>query len=153
MAEFRVIKAKVKVFPHPNAEKLELLKIAAFQAVVQKDVYQDGDAVIFAPEKAVLPEAIVEEYRKYLKGSDKNRVGTIRLRGELSMGVIIPLERVDPDDKLPYDEDISEALGIIKYEPPIPQNMRGQVKSIIDFPYLVKHDVEQFRITNESKVE
>jgi RNA ligase (TIGR02306 family) len=102
MAEFRVIKSRVKVFPHPNAEKLELLKIGAFQAVVQKDVYRDGDAVVFAPEKAVLPEAIVEDYRKYLKGSDKNRVGTIRLRGELSMGVIIPLEQVDPDDKLPY---------------------------------------------------
>jgi RNA ligase (TIGR02306 family) len=153
MAEFRVIKARVKVFPHPNAEKLELLKIGTFQAVVQKDVYKDGDIVVFAPEKAVLPEAIVEEYRKYLKGSDKNRVGTIRLRGELSMGVIIPLERVDPDDKLPYEEDISEALEIVKYEPPIPANMKGQVKIIIDFPYLVKHDVEQFRIYADEFIE
>jgi RNA ligase (TIGR02306 family) len=122
-------------------------------AVVQKDVYQDGDAVVFAPEKAVLPEASVEDYRKYLKGQNKNRVGTIRLRGELSMGVIIPLKQVDPDDKLPYDEDISEALEIIKYEPPIPQSMKGQVKIIIDFPYLTKHDAEQFRIYADEFVE
>jgi hypothetical protein len=33
-------------------------------------------------------------------------VGTIRLRGELSMGVIIPLASVDPDDELPYNEDM-----------------------------------------------
>jgi RNA ligase (TIGR02306 family) len=149
MAEFRVIKAKVKIFPHPNAEKLELLKIGNFQAVVQKDVYRDGDTVIFAPEKSLLPDALTEDYRKYLRGQQQNRVGTIRLRGELSMGVIIPLATVDADDNLPYDEDISEKLGIVKYEPPIPQNLAGITKLILDFPCIVRHDVEQFRIYAE----
>lgn len=65
MAEFRVIKSTVKVFPHPNAEKLELLKIGNFQAVVQKGAYRDGDTVIFAPEKAVLPDAIAQDYLDY----------------------------------------------------------------------------------------
>jgi RNA ligase (TIGR02306 family) len=149
MAEFQVIKAKVKIFPHPNAEKLELLKIGTFQAVVQKDVYRDGDTVIFAPEKSLLPDAIAEDYRKYLRGAQQNRVGTIRLRGELSMGVIIPLATVDPDDVLPYDEDISEKLGIVKYEPPIPANLAGIVTLMFDFPCLKRHDVEQFRIYAE----
>ncbi len=146
MAEFRVIKAKVKVFPHPNAERLELLKIGTFQAVVEKEVYQDGDTVIFAPEKSILPDQLAEDYRKYLRGAEKNRVGTIRLRGQLSMGVIIPLQRVDPRNNLPLDEDISEQLGIIKYEPPIPQNLAGEVRPVLDFAYVTKHDVEQFRI-------
>ncbi|MGF1486143.1 MAG: RNA ligase (ATP) [Prochloraceae cyanobacterium] len=146
MAEFRVIKAKVKVFPHPNAERLELLKIGTFQAVVEKGVYRDGDAVIFAPERSILPEKLAEDYRKYLRGAEKNRVGTIRLRGQLSMGVIIPLKRIDSKDLFPYDEDISEQLGIIKYEPPIPQSLAGEVKPILDFSYVTKHDVEQFRI-------
>jgi RNA ligase (TIGR02306 family) len=146
MAEFQVIKAKVKVFPHPNADKLELLKIGAFQAVVQKGAYRDGDAVVFAPEKAVLPDALAEDYRKYLKGTQQDRVGTIRLRGELSMGVIIPLASVDPDDELPYNDDIAEKLGIIKYEPPIPQDLAGKIAPMIDFILLTHHDVEQFRI-------
>ena len=146
MAEFKVIKAKVKVFPHPNAERLELLKIGSFQAVVEKGIYQDGDAVVFAPEKSILPEELAEDYRKYLRGEEKNRVGTIRLRGQLSMGVIIPLERVDREDMLAYEEDISEKLGIIKYEPPIPQSLAGEVEPLIDFIYTTKHDVEQFRI-------
>lgn len=149
MAEFQVIKAKVRIFPHPNAEKLELLKIGTFQAVVQKDIYRDGDTVIFAPEKSLLPDALAEDYRKYLRGAQQNRVGTIRLRGELSMGVIIPLATVDPDDKLPYDEDISEKLGIVKYEPPIPANLAGITTLMLDFPFLMRHDVEQFRIYAE----
>jgi RNA ligase (TIGR02306 family) len=149
MAEFRVIKSTVKIFPHPNAEKLELLKIGTFQAVVQKGAYHDGDAVVFAPEKAVLPDAIAQEYRKYLKGPLQNRVGTIRLRGELSMGVIIPVTSIDPDNLLPYNEDIAEKLGIIKYEPPIPQDLAGKVLPVIDFPWLTSHDVEQFRIYAE----
>ena len=152
MAEFRVIKAKIKIFPHPNAQRLELLKIGTFQGVVEKGMYQDGDAIVFAPEKSILPDELAEDYRKYLRGAEKNRVGTIRLRGQLSMGVIIPLERVDREDIFPYDEDISEKLGIIKYEPPIPQSLAGEVEPVIDFTYVTKHDVEQFRIYAENFV-
>jgi RNA ligase (TIGR02306 family) len=147
MAEFKVIKTPIKIFPHPNAEKLELLKIGAYQAVVQKDVYRDGDIVIFAPEKSVLPDPIADDFRQYLRGKDKNRVGTIRLRGEISMGVIIPLEKVDRDNLLPLNEDIAEKLGIYKYEPPIPQGLSGRVKPSIEFDATIMyHDVEQFRI-------
>jgi RNA ligase (TIGR02306 family) len=147
MAEFKVIKTPIKIFPHPNAEKLELLKIGAYQAVVQKDVYHDGDIVIFAPEKSILPDPIANDFRQYLRGKEKNRVGTIRLRGEISMGVIIPLEKVDPENLLPLDEDIAEKLGIYKYEPHIPQGLRGKIKPSIDFDATIMyHDVEQFRI-------
>jgi RNA ligase (TIGR02306 family) len=148
MAEFRVVKAKVQKFPHPNAERLELLKIGAFQAVVQKDIYSDGETIVFAPEKAVLPEHLTAEFKNYLRGSDRNRVGKIRLRGELSMGVILPLQQVDPDDVLPYDEDIAESLGIVKYEPPIPGSLAGNVRRIGDWDFTT-HDVEQFWIYAE----
>jgi RNA ligase (TIGR02306 family) len=146
MAEFRVIKTAIKIFPHPNADRLELLKIGAYQAVVQKNAYRDGDVVVFAPEKSVLPDNLAEDLRKYLRGKEKDRVGTIRLRGEISMGVIIPLETVDPNNLLPFNEDISESLGIYKYEPPIPQSMSGKVKPAIDLDITAYHDVEQLRI-------
>ncbi len=146
MADFKVIKTQIKIFPHPNAEKLELLKIGTYQAVVQKDLYRDGDIVVFAPTKSVLPEHIADNFRQYLHGKDKNRVGTIRLRGEISMGVIVPLEKVDIDNLLPLDEDIADRLGIYKYEPPIPQSLTGQVKPAIDLDRIMYHDVEQLRI-------
>lgn len=147
MVEFKVFKTKIDVFSHPNADKLELLKIGNYQCVAEKGLYKSGDTVVFAPEKSLLPKNLAEPFRKYLKGVDKNRVGKMRLRGELSMGVILPLEKVDPDNRLPLEVDIAEQLGITKYEPPIPQHLAGEVEPLKDFLVLkINHDVEQFAI-------
>jgi RNA ligase (TIGR02306 family) len=146
MAEFKVIKAKIDVYPHSNADKLELIKIGNYQVVAEKGLYLPGETVAFAPEKSILPEILAEPFKKYLRGQDKNRVGLIRLRGEISMGVILPLKVIDPDDELPYDVDISEKLGIVKYEPPIPVHLAGDVKPLNTFFYALKHDCEQFGI-------
>lgn len=90
MATWKVAKDKIKIFEHPNAEKLEIGLVGQFQVVVQKGMYQDGDEVIFIPAKSLLPDEVAEPYRAYLVGANKNRVHSTRLRGELSMGVVYP---------------------------------------------------------------
>ncbi|BAZ44769.1 hypothetical protein NIES4102_17860 [Chondrocystis sp. NIES-4102] len=119
MADFKVFKTKAIVFPHYGADKLELVKLGNYQCVAEKGLYSNGDIVVFAPEKSVLPENLAEPFKAYLIGKEKNRVGTVRLRGELSMGVILPLNKVDPDDQLPFDVDISEPCRILRS----PQNV------------------------------
>jgi RNA ligase (TIGR02306 family) len=151
MAQRMVVKAHAKLFPHPNAERLELCKVGPFQLVVQKGLYQDGDVIIVAPEKALLPAALASRYVNsdtgisYLHGQDKNRVGVIRLRGEISQGVIIPNTGYED---LPFDQDIAEALGITFYEPPIPMHLAGEVESLTEktTSLFADHDVEQFGI-------
>ncbi|MGL5076984.1 MAG: RNA ligase (ATP) [Waterburya sp.] len=153
MADFKVFKTQAIVFSHPNADKLELVKLGNYQCVAQKGLYRNGDTVIFAPEKSVLPENLAEPFKAYLKGKEKNRVGTVRLRGELSMGVVLPLQQVDPDDHLPLDVDISEKLGIYKYEPPIPQHLAGEVEVLKTLSSKIQHDCEQFGIYADQFVE
>ncbi|WP_309572118.1 hypothetical protein [Deinococcus sp.] len=53
MAQRQVIKERVRLFPHP--ERLELVKVGTFQRVVQRGGLQEGQAVIVAPERALLP--------------------------------------------------------------------------------------------------
>jgi RNA ligase (TIGR02306 family) len=153
MVDFKVFKTRAIVFPHPNADQLELVKLGSYQCVSQKGLYRNGDTVVFAPEKSVLPENLAELFKAYLKGKEKNRVGTVRLRGELSMGVVLPLDQVDPDDKLPLDVDISEQLGIYKYEPPIPQHLAGEVEVLKTLSSKIQHDCEQFSIYADQFVE
>ena len=145
MAMWSVIREAIQLFDHPNADSLQLGKVGAFQVVVQKGLYEDGNEVIFAPAKSLLPESLSEPYRKYLRGPEHDRVGQVRLRGELSMGVLIPIEeaaKVTTD--LPLGQCLAERLGIRKYEPPIPQNLAGEVRPLnLD---LSKHDVEEFGI-------
>ena len=151
MSQRQVVKAHVRLFPHPNAERLELVKVGPFQLVVQKGQYQEGETLIVAPEKAVLPLELARNYVNsetgvsYLHGPEKNRVGTVRLRGELSQGVTLPEKGYE---HLPFGEDLSEALGITFYEPPIPAHLAGDVESLTEksTALYTLHDVEQFGI-------
>jgi RNA ligase (TIGR02306 family) len=157
MSNWKVIKTKIEVFPHPNAEKLQIGKVGNYQVVVQKGLYNGGEDVIFAPEKSILTGVLESEYKNYLKGPGNNRVGSIRLRDELSCGIIIPQElfmkQCGKDiSELPYDEDISEILGITKYVPPIPREMAGIAVAIEYDANSIKHDVEQFGVYAENFV-
>lgn len=141
MSQWKVSKEKIEVFTHPNAELLVLGKVGSYQIVVQKGLYNDGDEVIFAPEKSVLTGEIKSEFEKYLAGPDKNRVKAVRLRGEISSGIIIPKELVKNFESFEVGQDISETLGIVKYEPPIPTQLAGKVKSF-SMPFVGSHDCE-----------
>lgn len=147
MSEWKVSKQRIKLFEHPNADKLQLAKIGNYQCVVQKGLYKDGDEVVFAPEKSVLTGRLRDEYDKYLGGPDKDRVRSVVLRGEYSCGIIIPPELLDVDvTSLPENVDVSNDLGISKYIPEVPKEMEGQLEPILDNERYTKHDCEQYGI-------
>lgn len=151
MSNWKVIKTNIEVFPHPNAEKLQIGKVGTYQVVVQKGLYNGGEEVVFAPEKSLLTGALEQEYKNYLHGPDKNRVASIRLRDELSCGIIIPDELVFAQcgkhiSELPNDEDLSEVLGITKFVPKVPSEMEGVAVPIEYDRLAIKHDVEQFGV-------
>ena len=118
MSNFKVSKEKIALFVHPNADKLQLGRVGSYQVVVQKGLYQDGDEVIFAPEKSVLTGQLKLEYEQYLAGPNKDRVKSVRLRDQISSGIIIPPHLIPDFDSILPGEDVSEKLGITKYEPP-----------------------------------
>src|ERR1700760_222447 len=103
-----------KIFPHPNAERLELAHVKGWQCVVPKGRYGAGDLVTYVPPDCVLPEALSDRLgiTKYLS---KGRVRCARLRGEPSFGVIIDLENPD----WTVGQDVAGFYGITKYVPPI----------------------------------
>ncbi len=101
------------------------------------------------------------------------RLKTIRLRGQISQGLILPLHVLEDGDEMkigtskqpwgdqlqlgPYDNalvieegtDVTEILGVVKYEPPIPAELSGKVKG--SFPgFIRKTDEERIQnMTNE----
>jgi len=149
MAEWQVSRQKIELKEHPNADSLQLGDVGGYQVVVQKGLYQDGDIVVFIPEKSCLPDhPRFENFKPYLKGTNKDRVGSIRLRGEVSQGILI----ADTEAFSQYDinVDFASDLGIYKYEPPIPAHLSGSVASTntleLGESTLSYHDVEQFGI-------
>lgn len=151
MSTWKVSKERITLFPHPNAEKLELGKVGTYQVVVQKGLYQQGDEVVFVPEKSVLTGALQQEFANYLVGPDKDRVKAITLRGELSCGIILHPLLVgvltgSTVGALPASEDLSAVFGITKYVPEIPMHLSGEVEPIADRVLYGQHDCEQFGV-------
>jgi RNA ligase (TIGR02306 family) len=145
MSNWKVSKEKISLFVHPNADALQLGKVGSYQVVVQKGLYKDGDEVVFVPEKSILTGKIKSEFEKYLVGVEKNRVKAVRLRGEISSGIIIPPFLVPDMDTYEIGQDIFERLGITHYEPPIPTQLVGKVKTF-DMPFVGNHDCEHANI-------
>jgi len=158
MSNWKVIKTKIEVFDHPNADKLQLAKVGTYQVVVQRGLYEGGEEVVFAPEKSMLTGKLEEEYKPYLSGPDKNRVSSIRLRNELSCGIIIPPDLIEAQtgrtiDSLPYEEDLSVILGISKYVPKIPKEMEELATPIDHDTLSSQHEVEQFGVYSSNFIE
>lgn len=161
MAQWQVVADRITLYPHPNADSLLLGRVGSFQVVVaQSNGYHDGEVVVFAPERSVLPEDLRLYYTNsetgvsYLAGPEHDRVKRVRLRGEYSEGVTIDpawvVQRlgVSSLDEVPLDVDLSKALGIVKYEPPIPVHMAGDVEPLNE-RHWHQHDVELLGIYAE----
>ena len=131
---------------HPNADRLDLAVIGAYRCVVLKDTYKAGDLVAYIPEASICPEDLIAEMslEGRLAGSSKNRVKAVKLRGALSQGLVYGLDGL----RLLHREwaegdDVQAALGITKYEPPIPVHMGGEVQNV--HGYTLPYDIEDVK--------
>lgn len=172
-----------EILPIEGADAIELAIVNGWKVVVAKNVgHQVDDFVVYCEIDSFLP--IKEEfeflrkssYKKMSDGSEGFRLKTIKLRGQVSQGLIIPLRdaiksanyrlsenmisdgdnqyyAVEPNriviasnEYIPIreGEDLTEMLGIVKYEPPIPAELAGVAKGL--FPsFIPKTDEERIQ--------
>jgi RNA ligase (TIGR02306 family) len=141
--------------PIEGADKIELATIDAWKVVVAKDVnHKVDDMVIYCEIDSFLP--IKEEfeflrkssYKKMSDGIEGFRLKTIKLRGQVSQGLILPMSVVEYTNvQFEVGMDVTNLLGVTKYEPPIPAELAGKVKGM--FPSFL-HKTDEERIQNLS---
>ncbi|MFJ5800238.1 RNA ligase (ATP) [Streptomyces decoyicus] len=134
MSTLRVTVEGLTVHEHPNADALELAQVGLYRAVVAKGVYRTGDLAVYIPEQAVLPEELVAELglTGKLAGSAANRVKAIRLRGELSQGIVCRPKALNDEALVRAHADgadLAAELGVVKWVPPVPVSMSGEVEA------------------------
>jgi len=148
LASIQVIR---DIRPIEGADAIELAIINDWQVVVAKSVgHQVGDHVVYCEIDSFLP--IREEFEFLRKSSYRKmddlegfRLRTIKLRGQISQGLIVPISIFGDFGWTAYEGlDVTERLGIIKYEPPIPAELAGKVKG--NFPsFIPKTDEERIQ--------
>ncbi|CAL9594938.1 RNA ligase (ATP) [Streptomyces sp. enrichment culture] len=148
MSTLRVTAEVLTVHDHPGADALELAQVGLYRAVVARGAYRTGDVAVYIPEQSVLPAGLIEELglTGRLAGKDRDRVKAVRLRGELSQGIVCrPKALADTDlvRAAADGTDFAELLGITKWVPPVPPSMSGDVESAPDLlPWV---DIENIR--------
>jgi len=132
-----------EIIPHGNADSLEICKILGWTCVVLKGQFKVGEQVVFVEPDAILPEGRSEwEFMR----ARHFRVKTIRLRGVISQGLVFKEEILD--NPMTYGprligDDVTDLLGITKYQPYIPAQLAGTVKG--SFPEFL-HKTDEMRI-------
>lgn len=112
---------KIKeISPHPNADSLEFAHVLGYKCIVRKGQFKADELVVFIEPDTVLPSA---EWAKVYKDKS-SRVKAIKLRGQWSMGIVESLSILSFLGTV-WDEgdEVSELLGITKYEAPAPQDL------------------------------
>lgn len=155
------IKKIDKITKHPNADSLEICHVGGWKVVTKIGEYTEGDLAVYFEVDSFLP---IEEDFEFLRKSSYKKMGdiegfrlkTIKLRQELSQGLLLPLSILEKGDEMkigiskqpwgdqlqlgPYDDaivieegaDVTAYMCVLKYEPPIPACLSGIIKG--NFP-------------------
>lgn len=111
-----------RVYPHPNADALELSEVRNCQVIVPKDKYKEGQKIVFIWPDSILPDKPWAEFYK----AKSSRVRAIKLRSEWSFGIVETFENVGYEGEIEIGKEISEDLGIFKYEAPPPKDLQAK---------------------------
>lgn len=165
------------VLPIKEADSIEIVMVNSWKVVTKKGEFKEGDLCVYFEIDSFLPvkeefEFLRKSSYKKMGDAEGFRLRTIKLRQELSQGLCLPISILEGHDEMkmgiskqpggdqlqvgPYDDaiiieegtDVTEYLGVLKYEPPIPAELAGKVKG--GFPGFIRKTDEE-RIQNLTK--
>jgi RNA ligase (TIGR02306 family) len=151
------------VQPIPNADAIVCVTVdEGWKVVAKLDEFKIGDLCLFFEIDSFLP--IEPRYEFLRKSCYKNteivigdriiktegfRLRTIKLRGQISQGLVMPMKDFPVLDGLVQYSvpgvDLTEQLSVLKYEKPIPASMGGKIAG--NFPQIVRK-TDQERLQN-----
>lgn len=122
--------------PIPDADRIEVAVVRGWRVVVPKGSVKVGDRVVYFEIDTALPLQDGEGHYDFLAPRGKKEVDgrfyhilrTIRLRGVYSQGLVLPAWEVEHAlgegyfSQVEVGRDLTKALGLGKYEPPVPVN-------------------------------
>jgi len=153
MRELATIRRVDEVTPIEGADAIECVKVGGWRVVAKKNEMKEDDLIVFFEIDSFLPSSderfafLMQRGTKTLNGVEGFRLRTVKLRGQVSQGLALPLSLFPELEGVEEDTDVSETLNIIKYERPEP--LRGKKPSHTkgDFPWFISKTDEP-RIQN-----
>ena len=148
MRKLATIRTVNETRPIEGADMIELAVVDGWKCVTKKGEFSVGDYVIYCEIDSFLPVRDEFEFlrKSSLRTMDERegfRLRTVKLRGQISQGLLLNPSLLGRSFE--PGEDVTDELGIVKYEAPIPACLGGEV--IGPFPSFVSKTDEE-RIQN-----
>ena len=156
MATIRVID---EINPIPDADAIEVATVGGWKVVVKKGEFTVGDLAVYCEIDSWIPTELApflskgKEPREF-EGVKGERLRTVKLRGQLSQGLLLPFTAkmaidigAGPDARFTDYEgvDVSELLSIVKWEMPMNAQLAGMARG--NFPSQIPK-TDQERVQN-----
>lgn len=146
------------VEPIPNADAIERVRVLGWWVVAKKGEHRPGEKLIYCEIDSLLPERPEFEFLRpssFKPARDDTpagfRIKTVKLRGQVSQGICFPPSILPPGAPTDEGADVTELLGVRKWEPPPPVGMGGRVKG--PFPgFLPKTDETRVQVLEAALV-
>lgn len=135
--------------PIDGADMIELATVDGWKVVVKRGEFTIGDLAVYVEIDSFLPESderfafLMRSGVRTFEGARGHVLRTIKLRGTLSQGLLLPLSTLgSTPDLITIGADVTDQLGIKKWEREIPAALAGLMKG--DFPsWIRKTDQER----------
>jgi RNA ligase (TIGR02306 family) len=154
-----------EIAPIEGADKIEVARVGGWRVVVKKGEFEVGQLAVYFEIDSWIPHDLAPFLTRAGKepaefnGVKGQRLRTVRLRGQISQGLLLPFSILNvTENGVTYESladeecDVTEVLKIQKWEKPIPANMAGVMRG--NFPSSVpKTDQERIQNVKTSVLE
>lgn len=130
--------------PIEGADAIETATIDGWKVVVKKGDFEIGEHCVYFEIDSFLPDGnvawqfLVDKSPSTQDGKLGHRLRTVRLRGQVSQGLVLNFDAFDLATEPKILEaidlgqtDFSQLLGVVKWDPPIPAELQGQVEGLM----------------------
>ena len=159
-----------------NADAIQAYRVLGWWVVDKKDAHKVGDLVVYLSLDSWVPHELAAFLSKGSEPRDYNgvkgeRLRTIKLRGQVSQGLLLPISIMNLHGNFFIDDDgdelyvgfrleedgtpvtvfsyegcdVTKYFGIQKWEAPLPAQLQGQAKGTFPTSLIPKTDQERIQ--------
>lgn len=159
MRKMASIRSIDNIEPITNADSIEVATVGGWKVVVKKGEFKTNDLVVYLEIDSWVPTSLAPflskgKEPKVFNGVEGERLRTVKLRGQISQGLLLPIDCTTISDgegnviSVSEGDDVTEFLGIQKWERPLSTQLQGQAKG--NFPSFIRK-TDQERCQNLQK--
>ena len=159
MRKMASIRSIDNIEPITDADSIEVATVGGWKVVVKKGEFKTNDLVVYLEIDSWVPTSLAPflskgKEPKVFNGVKGERLQTVKLRGQISQGLLLPIDCTTISDgegnviSVSEGDDVTEFLGIQKWERPLPTQLQGQAKG--NFPSFIRK-TDQERCQNLQK--